>query len=81
MPYSVRKRKCRRSDGTSGNYVVVLTGTSMSVGCHKTRSSANSQVRALNAAKSPKTISERAKEHNEAVLAAHRKKKKKKKKC
>lgn len=56
MPWEIKNRQCTRSDGRRGNYVVVKTPTGEAVGCHTSRSSAASQIRALNAAENARKV-------------------------
>lgn len=58
MPYTVRKQKCKRSDGKSGNYVLKYKPKKptkkkkdsegyVKAGCHPSKKSANSQRAAI----------------------------------
>ena len=49
MPYSIRKRKCKRSDGGSGSYTMTYTdkkGKHHS-NCHRSKESARAQIGAI----------------------------------
>jgi len=49
MPYSIRKRKCKRSDGGSGSYTMTYTdkkGKHHS-NCHRSKKSARAQIGAI----------------------------------
>ncbi len=49
MPYTVRKRKCKQSDGDSGNYVLSYTdkkGKKHSA-CHTSKKRAQGQIAAI----------------------------------
>lgn len=49
MPYTIRKRKCKRSDGGSGSYTMTYTdkkGKHHS-NCHRTKKSAQKQIGAI----------------------------------
>ena len=46
MPYSVRKRSCKDSDGNSGSYVLIKKDTGEEVSCHNSKESAKNAIRA-----------------------------------
>lgn len=46
MPYSVKKRKCKTSDGKSGKYVITKKGDNKKISCHTSKTKADSAVRA-----------------------------------
>jgi len=49
MPYKIRKQKCKRSDGTSGSYVLSYTTKKGQKrrNCHKSRKTARGQIAAI----------------------------------
>jgi len=46
MPFSIRKQRCKKADGSKGNYVVYRTDTGKKVSCHSTRAKAEAAMRA-----------------------------------
>ena len=46
MPYSVKKRKCKTSDGKKGKYVITKKGKNKKISCHTSKKKAKSAVRA-----------------------------------
>lgn len=48
MPVTVRKRKCKDSQGNSGNFVVVEVSNGKRKSCHKTRANAEAAARIRN---------------------------------
>jgi len=51
MPYTIRKQKCKRSDGTSGSYVLSFTDKKGKHhrNCHTSRKKARGQITAIEA--------------------------------
>lgn len=51
MPYTVRKQKCKQSDGTSGSYVLSYTDKSGKKhrNCHTSKKKAKGQIAAIEA--------------------------------
>ena len=49
MPYKIRKQKCKRSDGTSGSYVLSYTDKNGKKhrNCHKSNKTARGQIAAI----------------------------------
>jgi hypothetical protein len=49
MPYSIRKRKCKRSDGGSGSYTMTYTDKKGKYhsNCHRSKKSARAQIGAI----------------------------------
>jgi hypothetical protein len=49
VPYTIRKQKCKRSDDTSGSYVLSYTDKhgKKHRNCHKSRKSARGQIAAI----------------------------------
>lgn len=49
MPYTIRKQKCKRSDGGSGSYVLSYTDKKGKKhrACHKSRKTAKGQIAAI----------------------------------
>jgi hypothetical protein len=49
MPYTVRKQKCKRSDGGSGSYVLSYTDKKGKKhrNCHRSKKSARAQIGAI----------------------------------
>ena len=49
MPYNIRKRKCKRSDGGSGSYTMTYTDKKGKYhsNCHRSKKSARAQIGAI----------------------------------
>lgn len=46
MPYSVRKKSCKQSDGKKGRFIVIKTNSSKKKSCHNSRSKALGSIAA-----------------------------------
>jgi len=84
MPYTIRKQKCKRSDGKSGNYVLKYKPKKptkkkkdsegyVKAGCHTSKKKANSQRAAIEGGPRESKISEKQKLSEETLRAYVRK--------
>lgn len=71
MPYTIRKQKCRQSDGDSGGYVLSYTDNSGKKhrACHTSRKKARGQIAAIEAeASEPVSTDLQISEHGESTM-------------
>ncbi len=56
MPYSIVKRDCKKSDGTSGRWIVKRRDTGRKVSCHDSRQKASGSIAARHSNESDLTL-------------------------
>ena len=59
MPYRVKKRKCKNSQGKKGKYIITKKNSNKKISCHTSKSKADSVIRAKYANEDIQEIAEK----------------------
>ena len=68
MPYSIKKRRCKQSDGSSGKFIVIKTSNKKKKSCHTSRDKAEKSINATYANKTMQEIKDYFKQKEEGYL-------------